>query len=634
MTQKIPYGFWPSTISSDYLTAQSVRYSEVKLYNDKIYWLENRPNEKGRSVLVCYENEESHEPLPVSISVRSRAQEYGGSCYCLAENIIYFVNYQDQAIYQFNQGTQQIQQISPDGPSRYTDLLIDQHHQQLIAVREHYQDQNTNPISEIIALDLEKYSLTILVTGDDFYSNPQVSPCGNYFSYLSWNHPQMPWDGSNCYISKWNSNGTIISTQKIAGSETESIFQPQWSPTGQLYFVSDRNNWWNIYSWDGDNIRNIHQMDAEFAMPQWVFGMSTYGFLNDHEVFCCYTQKGQWNLAIIDSETRQFITVENSFCDISCIATHNNQAAFIANTAEESNQIFVYQYKKIKTITTATQNLISADIAKAQPITFPTQDGEIAYGFYYPPTNSLYSPENNAINNTDEKPPLIVLCHGGPTGACETGFNLKIQFWTHRGFAVIDVNYRGSTGYGRQYSDALKNNWGIKDVADVCSAAEYAIAQGRADQQKTIIRGSSAGGFTVLAALTFSDIFAIGCSLYGIGDLESLAKDTHKFEAHYLDNLVGAYPQMRHIYQERSPIHHIEKLHSPIIFFQGLQDKVVPPIQAEAMVNALRQKNIDVEYVTFAEEGHGFRQADNIKILYEKELAFYQRLLRKTETAE
>jgi dipeptidyl aminopeptidase/acylaminoacyl peptidase len=633
MTQKIPYGFWPSTISSDYLTAQSVRYSEIKLHDDKIYWLETRPNEKGRSVLVCYENEQAHEVLPSSISVRTRAQEYGGSCYCLTENAIYFINDQNQAIYQLGMNSRLIQQISPDGPYRYADLIIDQQHQRLIAVREHNKNENTHAISEIIAINLQDNSPGILITGDDFYSNPQISPCGDYLSYLSWNHPQMPWDGSCCFIADINSQGKITSKKLIAGSTTESIFHPQWSTTGQLYFVSDHNNWWNIYSWDGDNIRCIHQMDAEFATPQWVFGMSTYGFLNDHEIFCCYTQKGQWNLAIIDSETQQFITIENNFCDISCIATHNNQAAFIANTATESNQIFIYHDKKIKAITTATQYLTS-DIAKAHSITFPTRDGEIAYGFYYPPTNSLYSSENNAIDNTDKKPPLIVLCHGGPTGACETGFNLKIQFWTHRGFAVIDVNYRGSTGYGRQYRDALKNNWGIKDVADVCSAAEYAITQGWVDPQKTIIRGSSAGGFTVLAALTFADSFAIGCSLYGIGDLEALAKDTHKFEAHYLDNLVGAYPQMRHIYQERSPIYHIEKLNCPVIFFQGLKDKVVPPVQAEAMVNALRQKNIDVEYVTFTEEGHGFRQADNIKILYEKELAFYQRLLHKIETAE
>ena len=623
MTQKIPYGFWPSTITSDYLTAQSVRYSELKLHADKIYWLENRPHEKGRSVLVCYENEAVYELLPSSFSVRTRAQEYGGSCYCLAENIIYFVNDQDQAVYQFNQDTQQSQQISPNGPYRYADLMIDDKHQQLIAVREHYHDKNTHPLSEIIAINLHDHSLTIVVTGDDFYSNPQVSPCGNYFSYLSWNHPQMPWDGSCCYLSHLDAKGNIVSTQLIAGSTTESIFQPQWSPSGQLYFVSDRNNWWNIYAWDDNKIHCIHQMNAEFATPQWVFGMSTYGFLDDTKIFCCYTQNGQWNLAIINTNTRQFTSIENNFCDISGVVTNNHQAAFIATTATETNRIFLYKEGKINAITHTKQNVKSADIAKVQPITFPTDNNETAYGFYYPPTNSLYSMDN-------KKPPLIILCHGGPTGACETGFNPKIQFWTSRGFAVIDVNYHGSTGYGKQYRDSLKNNWGIKDVADVCRAAEYAISQHWADPHNIIIRGSSAGGFTVLAALTFSDTFSLGCSLYGIGDLEALAKDTHKFEAHYLDQLIGPYPEAKNTYQQRSPIHHTEKLNCPVIFFQGLKDKVVPPDQAEAMVKALQKKNIAVEYITFAEEGHGFRQADNIKILYEKELAFYRGFLEKT----
>jgi dipeptidyl aminopeptidase/acylaminoacyl peptidase len=621
MSQKIPYGFWPSSISTDYLTAQSIRYSEVKLYNHKIYWLETRPNEKGRSVLVCYENQQLTELLPSTFSVRTRAQEYGGSCYCLTDKAIYFVKDQDQAIYQFDSATEDIQQISPEGSYRYADLIIDSHHGRLIAVRENHQESKLHPKSEIISIDLQNSSCKVLVEGDDFYSNPQISPNGTQFSYLAWNHPQMPWDGSTCVVTDMDSQGNISSKKVIAGSTTESIFQPLWSPTGELFFVSDRNNWWNIYTWDGSSIRCIYELHAEFATPQWVFGMSTYGFLNDQEIFCCYTQNGQWKLATINTTTHQFIPIKQDFCDISSISTHNHQAAFIANTATTSNQIFVYQGKAITAITANTQYLSLADIAKAKAIEFPTKDGEIAYGFYYPPTHSSIDYDEN------HKPPLIVLCHGGPTGACETGFNIKIQFWTNRGFAVVDVNYRGSTGYGKLFRDSLKHHWGIKDVDDVCSAAEYVVSQGWVDPNKTIIRGSSAGGFTVLAALTFADTFAIGCSLYGIGDLEALAKDTHKFEAHYLDNLIGEYPQRRDLYLARSPIYHSAQLNCPVIFFQGLQDKVVPPEQAEAMVNALKQKNIPVEYVCFAEEGHGFRQANNIKILYEKELAFYQKFL-------
>ncbi len=624
MTQKTAYGFWPSSITADYVTAQSTRYSETKLHHNTLYWLETRPNEKGRSVLVCYENQQTNEVLPASFSVRTRAQEYGGSCYCLTDDAIYFVNDQNQAIYQFKKDTQNIQQLSADGHYRYADLIIDSHHQQLIAVREHHQDRKQHPLCEIIAIDLDDGACKVLVKGDDFYSNPRVSPDGTQFSYLTWNHPQMPWDGSSCVVANIDTQGNLVSKKIIAGSSTESIFQPEWSPTGELFFVSDRNNWWNIYAWNGSTIRCICEMNAEFATPQWVFGMSTYGFLNDAEIFCCYTQKGQWNLAKINTNTHQFITLAEDFCDISSITTHNHQAAFIASSAIDSNRIFLYQKKTITAITTATHSLPIADIAKAQAIEFPTTENETAYGFYYPPTHS------NIDTDEADKPPLIILCHGGPTGACETGFNIKIQFWTNRGFAVIDVNYRGSTGYGRHYRDSLKYHWGIKDVADVCSAANYALSQGWVDPKKTIIRGSSAGGFTVLAALTFTNRFALGCSLYGIGDLEALTKDTHKFEAHYLDRLIGEYPQRRDLYIARSPIYHSEQLNCPVIFFQGLQDKVVPPEQAAAMVNALKQKNIPVKYVTFAEEGHGFRQADNIKLLYESELAFYQTFLGKT----
>ncbi len=623
MTQIIPYGFWTSPITSDYLTAQSVRYSEVKLFQEKLYWIETRPNEKGRSVLVCRDNQQQFEPLDPSSNLRTRAQEYGGSCYCLAEDHIYFVNNNDQAIYQFNIQQNQQQRISPLGNFRYADLLLDTERKRLIAIRETLKEDHHFPITEIIAINLDNQGISILVSGNDFYSNPQISPCGQFLSYLTWNHPQMPWDGNLCCVGKFNISGEIESTGFIAGSNTESIFQPQWSPDGELFFISDRNNWWNIYAWNGSDIRCIYKMDAEFATPQWVFGMSTYGFLSNQEIFCCYNQKGQWNLATIDLISKTLKKISTDFCDIHSISSGNHCAAFIAASATESSQIFQFNSSQIKAITLNKEKLDTKDISKAIAIEFPTSDGEKAYGFFYPPKNSSVTPDINS------KPPLIVFCHGGPTGACETGLNLKVQFWTSRGFAVVDVNYRGSTGYGRQYRDALKKSWGIKDVIDVCSAANYLVKQNQVSSQFTIIRGSSAGGFTVLAALTFTDQFSIGCSLYGIGDLEALVKDTHKFEAHYLDSLVGDYPEQRDAYLARSPIHHIDKLNCPVIFFQGLEDKVVPPGQAEAMVNALRTKNIPVEYVTFSEEGHGFRQADNIKKLYDKELDFYQSMMIK-----
>lgn len=626
MTQIIPYGFWPSPISSDQLTAQSVRYSDVKLFQGKLYWIETRPNEKGRSVLVCSDNQQQFEPLDSTNNLRTRAQEYGGSCYCLAENCIYFVNNDDQAIYEFDIKHNFQKCISPAGNFRYADLLFDAKYQRLICIRETINDHHF-PITEIISIHLHSKKISILASGNDFYSNPQISPCGQFLSYLTWNHPQMPWDGSLCYQAKLNTNGEIESTILVAGSDHESIFQPQWSPDGELFFVSDRNNWWNIYAWNGSNARCIYKMDAEFATPQWVFGMSTYGFLNSQEIFCCYNRKGKWSLARININTSSFTSIDSDFCDIQSIAAEKECAAFIAASATRSSQVFLFTANQIEAVTENKSTLDPNDIAIAQPIEFPTSDGEQAYGFFYAATNSNIRLNTSGIQDKIQKPPLIVFCHGGPTGACETGLNLKIQFWTSRGFAVVDVNYRGSTGYGRQYRDALKKFWGIKDVIDVGSAADYLIKHNKVHEQLTIIRGSSAGGFTVLAALTFSNRFSIGCSLYGIGDLEALAKDTHKFEAHYLDSLVGQYPQERAEYIARSPIHHIEKLNCPVIFFQGMEDKVVPPAQAEAMVNALKNKKIPVQYIQFNNEGHGFRQADNIKAVYENELAFYQRFL-------
>ncbi len=625
MKKTIAYGFWPSLITAEQLASASVRYAEPKIRQDTIYWLESRPAEKGRCVLVQYKNGQKQDLLPTEFSLRTRAQEYGGACYAVDQQHIYFVNDQDQAIYVFDLQTRQSQRLSPPGNFRYADLCLDHHHHRLLAIRETYIENIAHPVADIIALNLESGEIISLVNGQDFYSNPRISPCGTQLSFVSWNHPFMPWDSSYCVVCSLGTNGIPSSQIVVAGGDNESVFQPEWTDDNQLIFVSDKSNWWNLYKWDGKSTDAIYSMDAEFATPQWVFGMSTYGFLDKDHLLCGYSQLGQWHLAKINWREKTLQTIETDCCDVSNMICNNGQAIWIGATAETTSSIFHWQDNLQRKLLENSQTINSQDISKAIAIRFPTRNQQQAYGFFYPPTNSQIE------SNSTQAPPLIVICHGGPTGACETGLNLKIQFWTNRGFAVVDVNYRGSTGYGRQYRDALKYQWGIADVEDVCAAVDYLVEKNWASDKLTIILGSSAGGFTVLAALTFSNRFSLGCSLYGIGDLEALAKDTHKFEMHYLDTLVGVYPEMRHIYNERSPIHHIEQLNCPVIIFQGLQDKVVPPNQAEAMVTALQQKNIPVEYITFADEGHGFRQANNIKVLYEKELAFYQQFLEKNQ---
>jgi len=618
----INYGHWPSPITADTLTQQSSKFSEPQACGNDIFWLESRPAEKGRNALVqLLVNGERKDVLPEPHSVRTRVHEYGGGSYLVTVDRIFYVLDADQRIYYLKRETSEHIALSPSGNFRYADFCWDKHRKLLICVREDHtlasSDKATVERSEIVSIDLNG-NINVLVGGADFYSNPRMNPKGDKLSYLCWNHPQMPWDGTQCYYADLDPTGNIIKTELIAGGRTESIFQPQWSPTGDLFFVSDRNNWWNIYRHTENGVEIICEIPAEFATPQWVFGMSTFGFLSETRIFCCFSQHGQWHLGLIDSAQKKMTEITSELKDISGIHCSNGIAYFLGSSAVRTVDLFQYQQEKIKSLVNAgSLGITSNDISDPQTIEFPTSDKEIAYGFYYPPKNSQVSAPKNTL------PPLIVMCHGGPTGATETSLNIKIQFWTSRGFAVLDVNYRGSTGYGRAYRDRLKNNWGITDVIDVCSGAQYLIERGLVDREKIAIRGSSAGGYTVLAALTFTDTFKAGASLYGIGDLEALAKDTHKFEAHYLDSLVGEYPKEKSVYRARSPIHHIDQINCPVIFLQGLKDKVVPPAQAEAMVAALTAKGIKNAYVSFAEEGHGFRQAENIKKAIEAELEFY-----------
>ena len=630
MTQP-SYGHWPSPITADLLTSQGIRLSDPQAVGDTLYWLESRPQEKGRSVLVCEKQGERRDLLPAPHSIRTRIQEYGGAPYLATADVIFYVLDSDQRIYAYDLHTQTSRALTPEGAYRYADFCIDPRRNRLLAIRENCGSENQHPVSEIIAIPLDNVQLEVLVSGADFYSNPRLSPNGEQLSFLRWFHPHMPWDNTECVIAQLNTQGDIISSVAIAGGNNESIFQPQWSPAGELFFVSDRSNWWNIYRWTGAEAEAICALDAEFATPQWVFGMSTYGFLSASEIFCCFSQQGVWQLGVINIAQKTLQQIAQPLRDISavCCQAMNNgdsenkgNAYFLGATATQGAQLWFYESGHYHSGVCAPLHntqfaLDSRYLSQAEAITFPTRDGETAHGFFYAPTNADYkiAPAN--------LPPLLVMCHGGPTGATETSLNLKIQFWTSRGFAVLDVNYRGSTGYGREYRDRLKNNWGITDVIDVCSGVDYLVAQQRIDKNKVAIRGSSAGGYTVLAALTFGDVFKAGASLYGIGDLEALARDTHKFEAHYLDSLVGEYPAQQNIYRDRSPIYHIEQLNCPVIFLQGLQDKVVPPAQAEAMVAALQEKGIMTRYVTFEEEGHGFRQAQNMQRALNEELAFY-----------
>ncbi|MDN3639204.1 prolyl oligopeptidase family serine peptidase [Simiduia curdlanivorans] len=634
-----PFGTWSSPINAQILTRQSVKLSRPLCLGKDTYWLESRPSEQGRSVIVKHSIGQMPEDVtPPQVSVRSKVNEYGGGDFCVSEAFIFYVDATDQQIYALDQHLNQIRQITHTPSSRYADLVYDPLRNRLIAIREDFPGAELESLHTLVSVDLATGQITTLAEGDSFYASPALSTDGNQLAWLSWNHPNMPWDYNQCWRAVFNQQGQL-EQKKIVSPAQSSSFQPRWSSQQELFLVNDQSGWWNIYRlasnaadttgahYSANTLKPVLALEAEFATPQWVFGMSCYDFLNQNTLFATYTQQGQWRLASIDLTQPQptLSHIDNGFCDISsisCAGNHSEQrAVLLAASSNQAQGVWQWHNQQWQCLKQSIVSPLESDtIACAQAISFATSHKDKAHGFYYPPTNPNYAAP------AGEKPPLIVLSHGGPTGATETALNFKIQYWTSRGFAVLDVNYRGSTGYGTAYRNRLKGQWGIFDVDDVCAGAQYLVAQGLADAKRLIIKGSSAGGYTVLAALTFRDTFSAGTSLYGIGDLSALATDTHKFEARYLDSLVAPWPSGEPTYRERSPIHHVQKLTCPVIFFQGLKDKVVPPNQAEMMVAALRRQRIQTAYVSFANEGHGFREGQSIEDQLELELNFYGKI--------
>jgi len=638
--QALAFGSWPSPISGEQLTQGAVRLSEPQINDAGSFWLCSRPEDKGRTTIIFQatgaDPSQQREIIPAEFNVRTGIHEYGGGSYLADGEQVFFVNHKDQRVYQYrflDKGAKPIA-LSPEGNYRYADFCVDIERNQLICVCEIHRDDK-EPKNCIIALKLDGSStagFNMLVFGNDFYSNPRVSPNGQTLSWLTWNHPYMPWDNTECMIASFTKLGLLEKHYKVAGGyiskdaqRLESIFQPQWSPTGELYFVSDRTGWWNIYRYNTNTklCQLVFESNTEFGMPQWVFGMSCYGFLNSFTLFCCYNEAGIWRAGLIDTISKNMVPVALPFTAIEAIHCNDqaDTAVMIAANAEQADCVILWHEHSHQVLAQSkSQDLSTGMIAMPEAISYHNSQNQAVHGFFYPPTHS----DTQGLKDT--LPPLIVICHGGPTAATKPIYNLKVQYWTSRGFAVFDINYSGSTGYGRPYRDRLTGQWGIADVDDICKGAEHLIDQGRVNPEQTIIRGSSAGGYSVLAALTFKDTFKAGASLYGIGDLSLLASDTHKFESRYLDQLIGKYPEDKATYEARSPLLHAEHLNCPVIFLQGLEDKVVPPNQAETMVAALAKNKVPVAHVTYPNEGHGFRQAETIKHSLAVEYAFYAKV--------
>ncbi len=622
--QVASYGSWKSPITSELVASGTVGLGQIILDDEDVYWNELRPTEGGRIVIVRRTPDGQTTDMTQSpFNARTRVHEYGGGAFAIIDGTIYFSNFADQRIYRQEPGAMP-RPITPDAELRYADIVIDRRRSRIICVREDHTVAGREPANTLVSLKFEGgKGGYVLVSGNDFYSCPRLSPDGSRLAWLTWNHPNMPWDGTELWVGELGVDGSLSHAKRVAGGTDESVFQPEWSPDGVLYFVSDRTGWWNLYRWHNGNIKPLCEMKAEFGRPQWVFGMSTYSFESAGRIICAYTDQGTWRLATINTATGKLERIKTPYTDIRSLRASSGLAVFIGGSQTEPHSIVRLDLatRQIEVLRRSSNVMIDAEyLSIPKAIEFPTENGITAHAFFYAPRNRDYT------GPSEERPPLLVKSHGGPTATTSTTLSWAVQYWTSRGIAVLDVNYGGSSGYGRAYRQRLDGQWGVVDVDDCVNGARYLVKIGEVDGNRLAIRGGSAGGYTTLCALTFRNIFRAGASYYGVSDLEALAKDTHKFESHFLDRMIGPYPERRDLYRERSPIHFINQISCPMILFQGLEDKVVPPSQAELMVKALREKGLPVAYIPFDGEQHGFRRAENIKRSLEAELYFYSKI--------
>jgi dipeptidyl aminopeptidase/acylaminoacyl peptidase len=623
-----PYGSWRSPIEAQLVARAGRRLAAPALAADgAVWWAEGRPAEGGRVVLMRRPpGGEPEAVTPTGVNVRTRVHEYGGGAWTLAaEDLVLFTDFADQRLYRQRLGEGPIA-ITPEPETvaglRYADFRLTPDGRTVVCVREvHGEDEAEN---QIVALPIDgSEEPTVLASGHDFYSFPRVSPDGACLAWTCWDHPNMPWDGTELWVAPL---GNTVDATLVAGGPDESVFQPEWDEGGRLHFVSDREGWWNLYRDEGEQVVQLTDEEAELAHPQWLFGGSTYAFLADGAIACVRCERGEERLFLLEPGAERLEDLELPYTSFGfpSLSSRGTRVAFAAaGTARETAVVLIdVRNGELEEVRCAAEESVEDGyVSIPRPIEFPTTDGETAHGFYYPPTNlDFVAPEG-------ELPPLIVQSHGGPTSHATPALDREFLFWTSRGIGVVDVNYRGSSGYGRPYRQRLRGGWGVVDTDDCIAAARHLAAGGEADGERLAIRGGSAGGYATLCALVFHDDFATGASYYGVADTETLAKDTHKFESRYLDGLIGPYPERADLYRERSPIHFVERLRASVILFQGLEDEVVPPSQSETMVAALKRNGVPHAYLAFEGEAHGFRRSETEIRCLEAELYFYGRIL-------
>ncbi|MGA0602611.1 S9 family peptidase [Caulobacter sp. KR2-114] len=618
-----PYGAWTSPVTAQSLAEGAIGVADLRVADGRLFWLESRPAEGGRMVaMTLAEGDRVDQITPEGFNVRTRVHEYGGAAYAVVGDTLYFSNFPDQMLY-----AQPLAGGAPEALTlagyRFADASAAPG-DSLVAVREDHSDRG-NVKNAIVRLWLVAGDIgDVLFAGSDFVAYPRVSVDGRRLAWMAWDHPNMPWDDTRLYVADLGADG-LSNVQVVAGGVGESVMEPQWGADGALYFISDRSGFWNLYVLRDGAVRPLLAKDAEFAGPLWGLGQANYALMDGGRIVAGYGEGGREHLVVIDEASGAVREVAVPFGGWGGLKRLDaRRVALVGGSGDQTAAVATVDIESGETVVIRRPSPASLDaryVARAQPISFPTSGGRTAHALYYPPTNGDFTAP------ASELPPLIVQAHGGPTGQASPSFSLANQFWTSRGFALVDVDYGGSSGYGRAYRQRLNGQWGVVDVEDVIAAVRFLTASGRADPKRVAIHGGSAGGFTVLAALSQSDVFAAGGDFYGVSDLEALARDTHKFESRYLDNLVGPYPAAKAVYEQRSPLNHLEGFKAPLIIFQGAEDPIVPPNQAHMILDALRQRQQPVAYVEYPGEGHGFRRAEHIIHAKQAELYFYGQVL-------
>lgn len=624
MSPTRPPGSWPTPITSELVVRAAARIGEVVVDGEDVWWSESRPDEGGRSVIVRRAADGAvTDVLPAPWNARTRVHEYGGGAWTVADGTVWFTEFTDQRLYRLEPGSDTPAAVSPEpavrAGVRHADLHV--HDGSVLAVRETHPAEHApaaDVVNEIVRVRAD--GSEVLVSGPDFVSDPRLSPEGDALAWLQWDHPHMPWDAARLVV-----RGADGREHAIAGGPGESVVQPSWGADGTLWFLCDRTNFWSLYrKRPHGEVELVLDVGSDIGGPQWVFGQSRYALLADGRVAVAYGRRGADRLAVlfdggqlreIDLPYAALRDLQGCGDGVVCVAGGPDSEPVVLHVPLDGGGPTVLRPAR-------DLGLDAGWFSRPEHVTFPTEDAGTgiaeAHALVYPPAN----PEVAAADG--DLPPLLVLVHGGPTSSATPVLNLAVQYWTSRGFCVADVDYRGSTGYGRRYRDALQGRWGVVDLDDVVACARHLAAAGRVDPARMAIRGGSAGGYTTLAALSMRPgVFTAGASHYGVADLGALAAETHKFESRYLDGLVAPWPEGADVYAERSPINHVDALDTPLAVFQGDEDAIVPPDQAEAIVAALREKGVPHAYLLFAGEQHGFRKAENIRAALDGELSFY-----------